>query len=153
MQLTTDELDEATLEKVRAVLIDAGRAVREVSVSRSRLEDLFLRIVREAQDQRVTTGGAVAGGQVAQFLQAQESDATHGVIDELVRAAQPEPPPPLPAAPVAPPPLQPTQQVLQELVAPVETPVDSPAAAPIDAPQADQAVLDSLIRKDDEESP
>ncbi len=151
MQLTTDELDEPTLEKVRAVLIDAGRAVREVSVSRSRLEDLFLRIVREAQDQRLTTGGAVAGGQVAQFLQGQEPDATHGVIDELVRAAQPEPPPPLPVAPVAPAP-QPARQVLQELVAPAEAPVDAPAAAPIEAPLADQSVLDSLIRKDDEES-
>ncbi len=153
MQLTTDELDDATLEKVRSVLTDAGRAVREVSLSRSRLEDLFLRIVREAQDERLTTGGAVAGGPVAQFLRGQEQDPTREVIDELVRAAQPEPPPPSPAAPVpqAPPP---ARRVIEELVAPVEPAAEAPApAAPIDAPRADQALLDSLIRKDDEGSP
>ena len=153
MQLTTDELDDETLDKVRSVLIDAGRTVREVSVSRSRLEDLFLKIVREAQDQRLTTGGAIAGGQVAEFLRGQEPDSTREVIDELVRAAQPEPPPPVAPAPVKQA-AQPVQQVLRELVTPVERPADAPVArAPIDAPHADQALLDSLIRKDDEGSP
>ena len=47
MQLTTDELDEETLAKVRALLVNSGRAIREVSMSRTRLEDLFLRVVRE----------------------------------------------------------------------------------------------------------
>jgi hypothetical protein len=72
---------------------------------------------------------------------------------ELVRAAQPDPPPPVAAAPVGPPSL-PVERVLHELVTPVEPPAEAPAApAPIDAPRADQALLDSLIRKDDEGSP
>jgi ABC-2 type transport system ATP-binding protein len=147
MQLTTDELDEQTLDKVRAVLVDAGKSVRGVSMSRARLEDLFLRIVREAQDQRLSTGGSVAGGQVAEFLRAGPQDPTREVIDELVRAAQPEPPPISAPAPQAP---QSARAVIDELVAPTEPPPQASAPKTIEAPQADQAVLDSLLGRDEE---
>jgi ABC-2 type transport system ATP-binding protein len=88
-QITTERLDDATLAKVREVLARAGREVVEISSPRERLENVFLRIVKEAQERRVRTGGATAGGGVAEFLRGQEGDGIaggRGVIEELVGA-------------------------------------------------------------------
>jgi ABC-2 type transport system ATP-binding protein len=151
MQLTTDELDEPTLAQVQDVLMRSGKEIRRVSVSRNRLEDLFLRIVKEAQDAHLSTGGAVAGGAVAEFLRGEPTEGRQ-VIEELVQAAQPEPE----AAPVlqateTPP--EPAKEVLRELTEPAPAADDGLVAAPPTAPQADRAVLDELLGNDRKESP
>jgi len=94
VELTIDQVDESTLEQIQALLAKTGKAVRSVKPPRDRLEDLFLRIVREAQSQKVSTGGAVAGGAVAEFLRV----GGGSVIDELVGAAATETVTPAPAA-------------------------------------------------------
>ena len=94
---------------------------------------------------------------MAEFLRQGPADQTREVIEELVRAAQPEPVVPAPLA--APPSPLPAREVLDELVAPAapaRPPLPSQqAAAPagpatIEAPQADRDLLDSLIHKEHE---
>ncbi|MFW6133738.1 MAG: ABC transporter ATP-binding protein [Planctomycetota bacterium] len=92
-QIVTEQLDEATLEKVCAVLDEAGRDVLEVTRPRDRLEALFLRVVEEARRQKAVTGGAVAIGEVAEFLRGGSAGGEQ-VIEQLVEAGrQPEPAP------------------------------------------------------------
>ncbi|MFP3936965.1 MAG: ABC transporter ATP-binding protein [Phycisphaerae bacterium] len=82
-QITTEQLDQQTLQKVQSVLENSGRDVVEVSTPRTSLEALFLQIVEDAQRQRLRTGGAVGTGEVAEFLQAAPREG-RGVIDQLV---------------------------------------------------------------------
>jgi len=166
-QLTTDRLDEATLDRVGAVLADAGRQIRQVAAPREKLEDLFLRIVKNAQDSRVKTGGAIAGGGVAQFLRGTDaSDAPGGraVIEGLLAAAaadssEAQASTDVPAAP--PPPAGPAGDVISKLVAPpgaADEPVPDPDARRITEQrraaalrQADRDVIDALTgRKPDD---
>jgi ABC-2 type transport system ATP-binding protein len=115
-QITTQQLDEQTLEAVRRQLAAAGKTIVDVTSPHDKLESLFLRIVQEAQDQRLATGGALAGGQVAEFLRGQ-APAGKKILEQLVAAA--EVPPPA-SAPQAPPsstsPTQTRQSVLEELL-------------------------------------
>jgi len=146
-QITTDRLDEGTL-------------LRDVTVPRDKLETLFLRIVEEAQSRRLTTGGALAGGQVAEFLRGEEEGRQ--VIEQLVaEAAEPAEAPPADAFP--PPPRQ-DQNVLDALIStkPAESEAPEPAredekptVAPVTASaeagaEVDRGVLDELLGgKDD----
>jgi ABC-2 type transport system ATP-binding protein len=117
-QITTQRLDAPTLEMLRRQLAAAGKDIVDVTAPRDKLESLFLRIVQEAQDQRLATGGALAGGPVAEFLRGQAAPAGREVIEQLVAAAETKeptsPPPTPPASPSAPPPSQ--QVVLDELL-------------------------------------
>jgi len=88
VELTIDQVDEATLEQIQVLLAKQGKALRGVKPPRDRLEDLFLRIVREAQAQKISTGGATAGGAVAEFLRG--GDGSRSVIDDLVQSAATE---------------------------------------------------------------
>lgn len=84
-QFTVERLDEQTLRRIRVLLGESGRELLNVGTPRDRLESLFLRIVKEAQEQRVRTGGATAGGNVAAFLRGEgdQADGKH-VIEELL---------------------------------------------------------------------
>ncbi|MFP4140562.1 MAG: ABC transporter ATP-binding protein [Planctomycetota bacterium] len=83
LQITTDPLDEATLNELQQVIAGHGGSVRSISPPRQKLEELFLRIVDEAQQQRMATGGATAGGEVAEFLRGQ-GDSGRAVIEQLI---------------------------------------------------------------------
>ncbi|HUS91149.1 MAG TPA: ABC transporter ATP-binding protein [Phycisphaerae bacterium] len=160
-QITTDRLDDAMLAKVGHVLQSGGHEVLEVSTPRAKLEDLFLRIVHEAQQRRVTTGGAVAGGEVAEFLRGPEEAAGREVIEGLVAAAgqdqagEAAPAEPAPEPTVEP---QPAAEVVGDLVraardadsggeGPPAPAADTPPEAPADAPDADRSVIDDLVRR------
>jgi ABC-2 type transport system ATP-binding protein len=167
-QLTTDRLDDATLARVEEVVAAAGRSVREVAAPREKLESLFLRIVEDARQRRVATGGAVAGGQVAQFLRGTAEAAAppaepvgRRVIEQLVTAAETEGPPPAEApgvtAPQAPEAeaAEPAREVLDDLVRPAEggaEPAEAPRPGPAPArpaepqEQVDRGVIDRLLR-------
>ena len=157
-QITTDRLDAGTLQRVRAVLGEANRGMLEVRSPRDKLEDLFLRIVKEAQDRRVATGGSVGGGAVAEFLRTPAgAEATgRGVIDELVAASKEDEPAPEAAEPAAPAPPDPAGEVIEDLVeaparrdeapGPAEPPTEtSPPPLPRTGEQADRAVIDDLV--------
>jgi ABC-2 type transport system ATP-binding protein len=147
-QLTTPHLDDATLERVRAMLAAQGLELLEVGAPRDRLENLFLRIVQEARDSRLATGGAAVGSGVAQFLRQPEGAS---VIEELVATAQPSPPPQRAAPPQAP---ASGATRIDDLLAPRKA-SPTPAAdtpAPPDTSQADKKVLDELLGKPPEAS-
>jgi hypothetical protein len=124
-----------------------------VAAPRQRLEDLFLRIVKNAQDSRVKTGGAIAGGGVAQFLRAPDaSDAPDGraVIEDLLAAAaedssKAQAQPAEPAAPV--PPAGPAGDVISDLVTPA-SPADQIAADPHAERLAEQRRADARRQGD-----
>ena len=142
-QITAERLDEATLARVRQVLQQAGRDVVDVTTPRDKLEALFLRIVQEAQQKRLATGGAVAG-ELADFLRSPSSDSEQ-LLQDLVQAAQPAPQP----AAAAPAPAEPARDVLNELVEDKPSPPPPQAHAPHVAPSrqndADRRVLDELL--------
>ncbi len=83
-QMTTDQLDDATVDAVRKLLAQHGRELLGVQAPRDRLEALFLRIVEEAQRQKVTTGGAISTGRVAEFLTAAGAEG-RDLIESLLR--------------------------------------------------------------------
>jgi ABC-2 type transport system ATP-binding protein len=148
-QLTTDDLSPELIDRVRDLLAQAGKDLRSVTRPRDRLETLFLRIVQEAQDQKVITGGAVAGGKVADFLRGQTPEARQ-VIDELLAAKSQEKlqEPVAAAAPAAP--AQPVKEVLDVLMAPKPAVrQEAPPPPPPKPSQADRSVIDQLLRKDD----
>ena len=122
----------------------------EVTSPRDKLETLFLRIVEQAQAERLSTGGAVSG-EVAEFLRAEPSAGPDGraVIEGLVSVAQ-EPSPaaePPVEAPAAIPAVR--KDLLEQLTrgaqdAPAaQAPAPGPKAKP--AEQADRAIIESLL--------
>jgi len=155
-QITTDHLDEESLQAVERVLAASGKELLSVAAPRARLESLFMRIVQEAQAKRLVTGGVTAGGEVAEFLRAGTEAEGRGVIDRLV-AVEPEGPPEVDEQPARPAPAEVAQEVIEELTtAPTERPAraePSKSSGAADA-QADRNVIDGLIAdaaEDDEE--
>ncbi len=154
-QITAERLAPATVARIKQVVAeDGGKQVLDVSAPHDKLESLFLRIVEQAQAERVSTGGAVATGNVAEFLRAEpEGEA---VVERLLEAGQSEgaavaaddaDAPPAPAAP-----LPAASAVIDELVrdepAEVAADPDEPAGVPADAmpvPEVDRGVIDSLL--------
>ncbi len=112
-EIITPKLTPEQLSDINNVLRKSGQETIEVRTPRGRLESLFLNIVTEAQEQRLATGGARAGGQMAEFLSEPAGD------DVLQSLIQPTPEPPAPKA------------TASEAVAP------APTAADQDAPRAD----------------
>ncbi len=159
-QLTTDLLDEATVDRIENVLAEKGHDLREIRNPRSRLEDLFLRIVSEANAQHVKTGGAGTGGGVAAFLTGADQDPSkpegESVIDELVEAARPEEAASEQPADAAEPVDQPERQVLDELVTggpeePGQSPDEEaePRPARDQGVEMDRSVIDDLLEQDE----
>ena len=168
-QITTDQLDQSALEKVRGVLAEQGHQIRDVSAPRDSLEAMFLRIVEEARAGRVKTGGAVAGGPVADFLRTGADGAAapaggQEVIEQLVAAATAtgEPVEQAPQASPAQPP-QPSAAVLGELIAagraedsdapspPAGRPAGDATDEAAEQVQADRSIIDGLLGQGDRE--
>jgi ABC-2 type transport system ATP-binding protein len=167
-QITTDKLDNDTLQDVTELIETRGREVLSVTSPRDKLESLFLDIVNEAQARKLDTGGAVAGGQVAQFLRASQEPEPQGreVIEQLVSVtAEPDEPPQEPEIPEIPeqPPV--SKAVVDQLLSaaspepPQSEPEEKPAdvkpptlSAPSAPPQADRSVIDDLIAPGDNDN-
>jgi len=142
-QITTECLDDVTLAKIETVVEKAGREVVSVSAPQDRLESLFLRIVEEAREQKVVTGGAVATGQVAAFLRGGDQEQGQAVIDTLISKMADSPELPVEDEAAAEPGLA-TEEVLQELVTPSAAPPET--QVPTSPPPATGASVDrSLI--------
>jgi len=92
-QICSGRLEADTIAKIEDLIHarHAGYAV-EVQTPRDRLEDYFLRIVSEAQAQKLETSGVVMGGEVSDFLGAGKpaGDETEAVIEELVAGHEPK---------------------------------------------------------------
>lgn len=92
-QITTPALSEDTLNRIREVIARQEHSdVLEVTHPRDRLEDFFLRIVRDAQEANVRTSGARAGGALPEFLSKATEADTVNIVGDLVSAAYAPPP-------------------------------------------------------------
>ncbi len=172
-QITTDRLDEKTLMRVRQLVEkDAGKQVISVSTPSDRLETLFLRIVKEAQEARQATSGVSAGGQIADFLAGRREEG-EALVDSLVAAGQKvsETPEASEAAPLPSEP-EPAHDVIDDLVegssstSPAKSDTDdgdgeqppsvaepSPAeTSPAEDEDSDRSVIDALVQQRDKSS-
>ncbi len=83
-QITVDQLSADTLREIQELIRRREGKTAEISAPSDKLETLFLRIVQEAREQRVETGGAMERGDVAAFLGGQ--GRTDEVLASLVKA-------------------------------------------------------------------
>ncbi len=167
-QITTPSLSEQTVEELRKLILRLEQKdVMHVTHPRQRLEDFFLRIVEDAQAARVRTSGAIAGGEIPDFLTKPTEATTQEVVESLVGAALRGPTHAEPTASVAQrPEARPSREVLEQLLSaptqedqlpiaeeetlrPAPAPEPSPARAPI---QGDKSVIDSLLGRDSEDT-
>ena len=167
-QITTDRLDDDTIERVKELIEAGGREVLDVTSPRNKLESLFLDIVSEAQSQQLDTGGAIAGGQVARFLRSSAETEPQGreVIEQLVTGAtagEEQSAPQATPATGGPEPIDETpapETVVDELIATArhadpggagdegdegDDTAEPPPTGPQEPSQADRSVIDDLI--------
>jgi len=151
-QIVAERLTEPTLAAIRELIAQReSKEVLDVTSPREKLENLFLRIVAEAQAQRLDTGGAVATGEVAEFLRADGADDGHNVLDGLVAAAAHAAPTAADAAEPAE--IQRPPQVDRAMLSDLATraadltdaAADKQGAQEPAAPAADRDLLDSLL--------
>lgn len=146
-EISARHLDEATVKKVQQVIEQAGSQVLGVNHPTDRLEALFLRIVSQAQRDKLQTSGAESGRGVSQFLGGKGREE-ESIVDSLVEAGQQH-------APVAAGKLSPVvtaPEVRTDVLKKLDKGKDAPKkdAGPVEAPipqrQPDKAVLDRLLK-------
>jgi ABC-2 type transport system ATP-binding protein len=147
-EIVTPKLTPEQLTAINDILRKTGQETIEVRTPRGRLESLFLNIVTEAQEQRLATGGARAGGQMAEFLSEPAGD------DVLQSLIQTEPEEAETASPQTDTPEQPEAKAeasLAEVLAEVQSPrAETPKSAPVQPTTrpsggVDRGVLDNLL--------
>lgn len=85
--IETDELDEQTIAELDEVIrrrSGGQKSIRHVAAPRQKLEELFLGIVEQAQQEKASTSGAMHGGLTAAFLRAEEDEHQQG--DALIES-------------------------------------------------------------------
>ena len=157
-QITTTQLDDKTIEQIRGLVAKAGRNVIAVDHPTDRLEDLFLRVVGQAQREKIETSGAESTGGVSDFLAGKdEADSGESLVESLVAAGRPTEPQPASKAVSQPVELAASakEEVLERLApkapAPSKPSTQGPVESPSSQPVLDQAVLDRLMKPDSED--
>ncbi|MCG8407219.1 MAG: ABC transporter ATP-binding protein [Phycisphaerales bacterium] len=149
-QMTTRQLDEKTIQKIRDVVAKAGLGDLTVQHPSDRLEDLFLRIVGKAQRENLETSGAESTSGVSEFLSA-HAESGASLVGSLVDAGKTEP---LPAA-AEQDHVEPSEmttesktEVLDRLIAeePKEAAAETPVNSPVAMPKPDEEVLQKLLQ-------
>jgi ABC-2 type transport system ATP-binding protein len=83
-QITTGDISEGLISKIRE-LVKKETSEIDISSPTDRLEDMFIRIVSQAQEQQIGTSGAVSTGKIGDFLSSRPKDEKN-ILDELVHA-------------------------------------------------------------------
>ena len=158
-QLTTGKLSESTIAEVGALISRLEKKdIVEVGTPFERLETFFLRIVEEARAANIqTSGSAGSADQLPDFLRSEDSG--RAVIESLVaESARPM----APVKPVPVPELSPDradQDVIEDLLGDKPKPPPPERHAEPEAPpvpparrhvEADQSVIDALVKKDED---
>jgi ABC-2 type transport system ATP-binding protein len=156
-QITTEKISEDTVHQVRDLIRRLeGKEILNVTAPSDKLEDLFLRIVREAQAKNLRTSGVRAAGALPSFLGTTVGE-DRAMIASLVEAARPASAGPErvpvrpPAAAVPPPSKEVIEQLLRQPEAPAARPAPAPPvpAAPRDQVEADRTVIEGLLKSED----
>jgi ABC-2 type transport system ATP-binding protein len=176
--IETDELDDQTISEIDALIqrrTGGVASIHSVTKPRQKLEELFLGIVAKAQAERMSTSGAMQGGETAEFLRADEEEG-QALIEQLMKEEEPIAPTveelladaehvhsdPKPS-------VDPQQEVIESLMSdetsepdlepsvpkvPVRGHERSEAPEPSPRPDdVDRGVIDSLLDTGDEEEP
>ena len=155
--IRTPTLDAATVDEIEGVLQRRGVAIDSVQRPRQRLEDLFMGIVEQAQQEAADTSGALQGGETAAFLTRDEAVET-GEGESLLDALQTDRTPDAPravekqanVAAAAAESTQKSAEVLDELLQ-GEAP-EKPEASVTEVPDApddhDNSIIDGLLDGD-----
>ena len=131
LQITCERLAPETLAALSQLVAEREGKALEVTIPRDRLEALFLRIVQQAQEQRVETAGSAPVGEIAGFLGADQEG--RAVLEGLVKAESVAPAVLPPVNAPAPQPAGVDANVLGGLVAAPE-PFPAPAAPAANTP-------------------
>lgn len=131
--IETDELDEQTIAELDEVIrrrTGGEKSIRGVSAPRQRLEELFLGIVEQAQQDKASTSGAMQGGETAAFLRADEQESQQGeaLIESLLE-----------------------ESVDESGADATSTPEEPAAQEPSKAPGTDDSIIGSLMEDSTEE--
>jgi len=149
-QITARQLDDAAIRKIRDVITQSGSETLAVEHPVDRLESLFLRVVSQAQREKLQTSGAESNVGVSEFLGG-KAGGPASLVETLVEAGrQTAAPattemPPRPAAPTAP-----RTDIIEQLKKdkkpkpPVH--VVGPVESPLPKHEPDRAVLDRLLK-------
>jgi len=166
-QITAPALSADTIAQVRGLIQRLERKdIVEVSNPRVRLEDFFLRIVKEAQAANIRTFGALGGGAVPEFLTQVEESTTAEVVESLVASAsrrvEPIPEQALPASRRE---SGPSKEVIEQLLGIPDAPeevapamdnvpeqIPEESQAPRASVDADVEVIDELLGHADRKS-
>ncbi|WP_432798159.1 ABC transporter ATP-binding protein [Poriferisphaera sp. WC338] len=73
--IKVDRLGDDVINEIEQVLQRHGKSIESVTNPTQKLEDLFLDIVHKAQKEGAATSGARSGGQIAEFLTAEDTSA------------------------------------------------------------------------------
>jgi len=146
-QIRTRKLTLETIENIRTLVNDE---TMEVQAPREKLEDYFLRIVEQAQQDQLATSGAIMSTGISDFLGDRKRPTTT-LIDDLVtgREADKTGPAEIPATSAVPVEATPVRQdILDNLVS--KTPEED-LAVPVEPDQqsnkpVDQSVIDKLLK-------
>src|SRR5262249_1721465 len=90
-QITTRELDPKVVAQVRDLVAQSGAEVLAVDHPTDRLEALFLRVVGQAQRDKLQTSGAESTVGVSEFLAGPEKSAGISLVESLVKAGKETP--------------------------------------------------------------
>ncbi len=153
-QITAERLSEQTINRIKRLIEEEeNKRVVQVSTPTDKLENVFLRIVREAQATRQLTSGVTAGGQIAEFLGS--SAQGESVVDSLIQAAESRPHVERPQAVERPMSGAPDAGLIESLVTPGAAPATEAVQAPIAAPEhrPDESLIDDLVQRADRKAP
>ena len=151
-QITASQLEPSAVEKVREVLRQCGAEMLSVEHPTDRLEALFLRVVGQAQRDKLQTSGAESTVGVSSFLTGEESGIS--LVENLVHAGK------VPAAAASAPPITepvppPKKEVLTHLTQPLPASPQAPAG-PVELPSQlapNKNVLERLLHPPAGEKP
>lgn len=86
-QITASHLSENTIAEIRSLIEKSGAHTEAIDTPRDKLESLFMKIVEDATRENLKTGGATAGGVVAEFLQQEQGE---NLVESLVSGTKAE---------------------------------------------------------------
>lgn len=148
-QITTKHLDEKSIEKVRDVLAKSGAEIISVEHPTDRLEALFLRVVGQAQRDKLQTSGAESTVGVSSFLTGGQEGGGISLVENLVQAGKHATVEHAAPAESAPPAQATKTEIVTKLTEPSVPAPRKPAGEPVEGiPEAapDRNVLDRLLK-------
>ncbi len=89
-QLVTPRLSPETIKELSAFLKAKGVSDVQIDNPDRNLEDFFLEVVKQATEQKVSTAGAQANGEIPAYLQGDAADQSQAILDALRRRPEEE---------------------------------------------------------------